>query len=100
MRTARYVTLMFLISTCGAGFAQERADDTAGSLDRDITVIGRDETALPVPAPSNQGEIVIPEVDPVRPSSPTLPPIQPPADDSTSPATDKRGDDPSGESIP
>ena len=99
MRTARYVTLVFLLSMCGAVFAQEKADDTAGSLDRDITVIGRDETALPVPAPSTEAEIRIPELDLVRPISPGVPPIQPPADDVPSPA-DTQGDDSSGESVP
>jgi hypothetical protein len=99
MRTARYVTLVLLVSMCGAVFAQERADDTAGSLDRDITVVGRDETALPVPAPSSQAEIVIPELDTVPPSFPTVPPVQPPADDVPSPA-DQQGDDSSGEAVP
>jgi hypothetical protein len=98
MRTVRYVTLVLLISMCGAGFAQERADNTPGSLDRDITVVGRDETALPVPAPSTHAEIVIPELDPLRPTSPTVPPIQPPADDVRSPA-DQRGDNSTGESV-
>jgi hypothetical protein len=100
MRTARYVTLLFLVSMCGAGFAQEKADEPSASIDRDITVIGRDETALPIPAPWTQAEIDIPELDPAQPSSPTLPPILPPPGDWPSPAADQRAIAPSGELNP
>jgi hypothetical protein len=77
MRTACCVTLLFLVSTCGAVFAQENAGDLRASLDRDITVVGRDESALPVPPPGTPAEIAIPDVEPEQPSTPIVAPIQP-----------------------
>jgi len=100
MRTVCSVTLLFLVSMCGAGFAQEKADDSAGPLDRDVTVVGRDDTALPVPPPRTPTEIVIPEVDPEQPSTPIVPPIQPPTGDGVSPTTDQGAIDSSGGSFP
>ena len=87
MRTACCVTLLFLVSMCGAGFAQEKTTD--GSLDRDVTVVGRDEAALPVPPPKALQEIVLPAVDPEQPSAPIVPPVQPPPDPGTPGAADQ-----------
>jgi hypothetical protein len=101
MRTACSVTLLFLFSICGAVFAQEKVDDSAGPLDRDVTVVGRDDTSLPVPPPETPPEIKVPDVDPEQPSTPIVPPIQPPPGVWPPPATDQGGAvDPPGESSP
>jgi hypothetical protein len=99
MRTACCVTLFFVLSMCGAGFAQENADTTGGSLDRDVTVVGRDETALPVPPPGAPQEIVLPDVEPEQPTTPIVPPIQPPPD-GTSGAADQSARDQSASAFP
>ena len=98
MRTACCVTLLFLVSMCGAGFAQDRSTD--GSLDRDVTVVGRDEAALPVPPPAAPQEIALPDVGPEQPNTPIVLPIQPPPDPRTSGAADWDPRDQSGKSTP
>jgi hypothetical protein len=85
---------------CGAAFAQENTDTTGGSLDRDVTVVGRDETALPVPPPIAPPEIALPDVEPEQPSTPVVPPIQPPLSAGTSGADDQSTSDQSGNSFP
>ncbi len=99
MRTACCVTVLLLVSLCGAVFAQEKVD-SAGPLDRDVTVVGRDDTALPVPPPGTPQEIEIPPMDPEQPSTPVLPPIQPPPGVRPPSATEKDANNASGESFP
>jgi hypothetical protein len=84
---------------CGAVFAQEKAD-SASPLDRDVTVVGRDDTALPVPPPGTPQEIEIPSMDPEQPSTPIVPPIQPAPGGGPPSATDQDANDASGESFP
>ncbi|MGD0724838.1 MAG: hypothetical protein ABSB63_04675 [Spirochaetia bacterium] len=100
MRTACSVTLLLLVSMCGAVFAQEKADDSAGALDRDVTVVGRDDTALPVPPPGTPQDITIPDVDPEQPRTSIVPPIQPPPDARTSRSVDQGVIDQPGDSFP
>jgi hypothetical protein len=99
MRTVRYVILAILLSVCGTAFAQEDAGTTSDSLDREITVVGRDETALPIPAPWTQEDIALPELDPERPTQPTLPAIPPPSGDWLEPSSDLHPLDPPGKAI-
>jgi len=89
---------LFLVSMGGAGFAQDKSTD--GSLDRDVTVVGRDQAALPVPAPGAPQEAALPDVGPEQPVTPIVPPIQPPQDPRTPGAADQGAREQSGKSSP
>lgn len=93
MRTVRFVTALSLL-LLSVGLAAH-ADE---ALDREITLVGRDETVLPVPQPAVPQAIPIPELDLRRPATPIVPPIAAPADSRTDTSTDWRIIDPSGES--
>ncbi|HVO39008.1 MAG TPA: hypothetical protein VMV03_08275 [Spirochaetia bacterium] len=67
-------------------------------MDRQITVRGQDDTALPVPAPPEDSGFLVPDVDLERPETPALPPIQPPAGTSAAPPSEWRVRDPVGAS--
>lgn len=98
MRTACCVTLLFLVSMSGAGFAQDKSTD--GSLDRDVTVVGRDQAALPVPPPEAPQEAVMPDMGSEQPITPIVAPIQPPPDPRTPGAADQAAREQSGQSSP
>ena len=98
MRTACCVTLLFLLSMCETGFAQEKTTDS--SLDRDVTVVGRDEAALPVPLPGASQEIELPALEPDQPSTPIVPPIQSPPDPRTQGEADQAAPDRTGKPSP
>jgi hypothetical protein len=100
MRTACCVTLLLLVSMSRVGFAQEKTDTTGDSLDRDVTVVGRDETALPVPALGAAEEIVVPDVAPELPITSLVPPIQPPLEAGAPDAADQAADDESAQQPP
>lgn len=53
----------------------------AGPLDQQITIIGRDEAALPLPSPWEPVPYAFPPPDMLRPVSPLSPPFMPPLGD-------------------
>ena len=93
MRKARCVMLMLLSTACSSVFAQA-AGGGADSLDREITVIGRDETALPIPLPWKQENISLPSLDVDQPPPPSLPAITPPAGEWSAPTAELQTIDP------
>lgn len=60
----------------GAAVAQ-----VAGPLDQHITIVGRDEAALPLPSPWEPETYAFPPPDMRRPVSPLAPPFMPPLGD-------------------
>jgi hypothetical protein len=98
MRTACCVTLLFLVSMSGAGFAQDKSTD--GSLDRDVTIVGRDQAAFPVPPPEAPQEAALPDMGAEQPITPIVPPIQPPPDPGTPDAAGQAAREQSGQSPP
>jgi hypothetical protein len=98
MRTACCVTLLCLVWINATGFAQDKSTD--GSLDRDVTIVGRDQAALPVPPPEAPREVTLPDPGPEQPSAPIVPPVQPPPDPGTSGTVNQGVRGQSGESSP
>ena len=103
MRTACLVIALTLLTVSSSITAQERAPasgngDLGSDVDREITVRGEDETALPVPAPASRYEIALPQIDIERPDVPSLPPILPPGGAGAAPFPDWRVRDPAGAS--
>lgn len=107
MRTACLVIASIFLAVASAGFSQETGavpdkktsqPDTVnqGSVDREITVKGRDDAALPVPAPVPLVDVSLPDLDLRKPEVPSLPPITPPAGMSAAPLPEWRVRDPSG----
>ncbi len=107
MRTVCLVIASIFLAVASAGLSQDRdavADtetpqqDTLspGSVDREITVKGRDDTALPVPAPAALENVSVPDLDVRRPEVPSLPPIAPPAGVQAAPLPEWRVRDPIG----
>jgi hypothetical protein len=70
MRTMRFVTaLTFLLLAVGLATGAESA------LDREITLVGRDEAMLSVPKPATPPPVAIPDLDPRRSATPVAPPV-------------------------
>jgi hypothetical protein len=79
MRTDRSVMLLVLFFfACRAVPAQETGAESRESVDADVTIIGRDETIIPIPPPPHEWRIELPALD-ARPfASQAVPAIQPP----------------------
>jgi hypothetical protein len=90
MRTARRVIVLLLaLGSSGLLLAQQAAAPAPGSVDTDLTVLGRDDSILPVPEPGEQETpLFIPPVDATAPDSPLVPPISPPIAAITTPPAD------------
>ena len=54
---------------------------TPGPLDQQVTIVGRDEAALPLPSPWEPLPFSFPPADLRRPETPPSPPFQPPLGD-------------------
>jgi hypothetical protein len=80
--------------------AQSSENGVSGTLDSDVTVVGKDETAIPVPPPPNRHDIAVPEPDITPPDPLTLPDIPPPLGDFSIPWDDLPVVDESGEPLP
>jgi hypothetical protein len=92
MRTVRFVTaLTFFLLALGL---TARAED---ALDREITLVGRDETVLTVPQPAVPPPISIPNLDLRRHATPVVPPIAARSDSRADASTDWGIADPAGE---
>ena len=103
MRTACLVIALTLLTVASSIMAQERSPaagntDLGSDVDREITVKGEDQAALPVPAPLTHDEIALPEILIERPDVPSLPPILPPRGGSAPAVPDWRVRDPAGAS--
>jgi hypothetical protein len=59
---------------------QSSESSARGPLDSDVTIVGKDETAIPVPPPPRTHEVAIPEPDLTAPDPLALPDIPPPDD--------------------
>ncbi len=79
MRTVLRVMLsLLLFFACCAASAQEAPTTDMGSVDADITIVGRDDTVIPVPPPPALPEMPLPPLD-ATPLEPFLvPAITPP----------------------
>ena len=85
--------LLFLLFALGAA-GQEMSASAPDGLDRDITVVGRDDAELQIPLPWTQRDVPLPEID-LRPLVfPAPPPFLPPAGDWSAPWYDPRLPDP------
>ena len=84
------------------GYLLAQSTDNAGSgaLDSDVTIVGKDETAIPVPPPRRQQEVTVPEPDMKPPDPVALPAIPPPSDVFSIPWDDLAVVDDSGEPLP
>ena len=86
MRTARRVIVcVLLLSAGGCLHAQQSPPPTEGSVDTDVTVMGRDDGIIPVPAPGVASqEVALPALAPGEPGTLPVPPVQPPVGDTLS----------------
>jgi hypothetical protein len=78
MKTARFVMIVLLSAAATAASAQSAA---SSPIDQDITLVGRDEAALPLPAPWEPIPFAFPALDMQRPVAPLSPPVPPPSGD-------------------
>jgi hypothetical protein len=76
MRTVSRVMILLLFSGCRALFAQDGGSPD-GALDREITIIGRDQASIPIPPPWRQEQVSVPSHD-VEPQDPYAVPAVPP----------------------
>ncbi len=81
MRTRRRVIVwVLLLSACTGLSAQDAAGATAGELNMDVTVVGRDDTVIEIPAPAAlPPDLELPAFDDAPPEALPVPAIQPPA---------------------
>lgn len=95
MRTARYVmvSILFFSAYCSLP-AQDAIGQSPGSVDADLTVVGRDDTVIPIPLPWRELEVPIPEIDPGPVPAQVVPAIQPPPGAGSSPLTNPPLPDP------
>jgi hypothetical protein len=100
MRTVLRVMIVFLLLPCGVGFGQSTENTANGTLDSDVTIVGSDETVLPIPPPWHPQEIAIPEPDMTPPDPLLLPAIPPPPVAWSAPWEDFPVVDDSGEPLP
>ncbi len=81
MRTARFVMIVLLTAAAAAASGQASASAAPNPIDQDITLVGRDEAALPLPAPWQPAPYEFPALDLQRPIAPLSPPVAPPSGD-------------------
>jgi hypothetical protein len=88
MRRARRVIVFLLIMSAAARLpAQQTPAPSEGSVDTDVTVMGRDESTIPMPEPEGVSEeLVLPPIDFGEPDSLLVPPVLPPITDSLTPS--------------
>jgi hypothetical protein len=73
-----------VFSTAGCLHAQQSTAPSEGSVDTDVTIVGRDDAVIPIPEPEGvDDELVLPPLEPYQPDSPLVPPVLPPAGDMT-----------------
>ena len=92
--------VLLLAAACQTVPAQDAGGGGVDSLDRDITVVGRDETTVAVPQPWRDDGITLPELDPAPLRAPLVPAILPPAGDWPVPGYNAWNVDPMGENLP
>ena len=61
----------------GAGIGETRPAGSA--LDRQVTVVGRDQAAIPIPRPLQQEQVSVPTIDMDPPACQEVPVVAPPA---------------------
>jgi hypothetical protein len=78
--------LLLLFAACRAVFAQDGGGaidatrgPSAGTLDGQVTIVGRDQAAIPIPRPSQQELVSVPTLDVEPPLSLEVPAVAPPA---------------------
>ncbi len=92
------IALLFLT---GARILAQSTENTGnGALDSDVTILGKDETVIPVPPPRSDRDLVIPEPDMTLPDPLSLPPIPPPPAALSIPWDGLPAVDESGEPLP
>jgi hypothetical protein len=91
--------VLLLAAACQTAPAQDAGSGAFETLDRDITVVGRDETAVAVPQPWKEDGILLPDLDPAPLRAPLVPAILPPAGDWTVPGHNPWNVDPLGENL-
>jgi len=81
MRTACLVIAIVFFSVTAPGYPQDntQAGTAAGTLDQDITVLGVDETDIPVPPPQPPGPPQVPGLDLQLPTRPVGALVRPPS---------------------
>ena len=67
-----------LFCACAGASAQEALPGDMGSVDADVTIVGRDETVIPLPAPPVPPDTAFPQLDLTPLDFSPLPPIDPP----------------------
>ena len=77
MRTARRVIASFLLAACCTVQAQD-SGVASPAIDQSLTLVGRDETTIPLPPPPPTAGIVLPKLDETRLTLPDQTPIAPP----------------------
>jgi hypothetical protein len=103
MRRARRVIVFLLILLAAAGAsAQQAAAPAEGSVDTDVTVMGRDDSIIPLPEPEGGGdELALPPVDSIQPDTTLVPAVLPPLNDpSAPPQADVAGGGPARSASP
>ena len=79
MRTVRRVIVCLLILLAG-GFlpAQQAASPTQGPVDTDVTIMGSDDSVIPVPEPAHPDDaVVLPPLDATPLPAFIVPPVMP-----------------------
>lgn len=84
MRTARRVIAFLLIlSPAICLHAQQATSPSEGSVDTDVTIMGRDDSIIPIPGPEGESEeILLPPIDAGESEALYVPPVLPPVTDS------------------
>jgi hypothetical protein len=72
---------MIVLLTAAATAASAQSTAAPSPIDQDITLVGRDEAALPLPAPWEPVPFAFPALDMQRPIAPLSPPVPPPSGD-------------------
>ena len=75
------LVLLFLATL--TGFGQSTSKSQMDSVDAVITVIGRDQTVLPLPPLWRQKTVLIPDILLWQPPAIYLPPVEPPIGESS-----------------
>jgi hypothetical protein len=86
MRTARRVIVAILLSACIVVLGQDQGP-AASAVDRDLTLVGRDETAIPVPPPVAAAALALPALDTTPPPPRSVPPVLPSVPSTFSPSS-------------
>ncbi len=89
MRTARRVIVCLLALMAAGVLSAQQPKPAEGSVDSSVTVMGRDDSVIPVPAPGDLDELPLPPLedllngllDTAPPDSPLVPAISPPVAD-------------------